>query len=30
MFFAPFVKSRIKSEEFSEEEKNFIYGYIQV
>ena len=30
MFFAPFVKYGIKSEEFSEDEKNFIYGYTQV
>lgn len=30
MFFAPFVKNRIKSEEFSEYEINFINGYIQV
>ena len=30
MFFAPFVKSRIKSEEFSEYEKIFIDGYIQI
>jgi hypothetical protein len=31
MFFAPFIKNRIKkSEDFSEDEKNFVYGYIQV
>ena len=30
MFFAPFVKNRIKSEEFSEDEISFIYGYVQV
>ena len=30
MFFAPFVKNRIRSEEFSEDEKNFIHGYIQI
>jgi hypothetical protein len=30
MFFAPFVKNRIKSEEFSEDEINFINGYVQV
>lgn len=30
MFFAPFVKNRIKSEEFSEDEISFINGYIQV
>jgi len=30
MFFAPFVKNRMKSEEFSEDEKNFVDGYIQV
>jgi len=30
MFFAPFVKNRIKSEEFSEDEISFINGYVQV
>jgi hypothetical protein len=31
MFFAPFVKNRIKkSDFFSEDEINFINGYIQV
>ena len=30
MFFAPFVKNRIKSEEYSEDEINFINWYVQV
>ena len=30
MFFAPFVKNRIKSEEFSEDEISFINGYVKV
>lgn len=30
MFFAPFVKNRMKFEEFSETEKSFVEGYIQV
>ena len=30
MFFSPFVRDRIKSEEFSEDEKNFINGYIKI
>lgn len=30
LFFAPFVKNRIKSEDFTEYEKNFVYWYIQI
>ena len=30
MFFAPFVKNRIKTDSFSEDEINFINGYVQV
>lgn len=30
MFFAPFVKNRIKTDYFSEDEINFINGYVQV
>lgn len=30
MFFAPAVKSRLKSDYYSEDEKKFIYGYVQV
>ena len=30
MFFAPFIKNKLKSDIFSEDEKNFIYWYIQV
>lgn len=30
LFFSPFVKNRIKSEEFSEYEKSFINGYIKI
>lgn len=30
MFFSPFVKNRINSDDFSEDEKIFINGYIQV
>ena len=30
MFFSPFIKNDIKSEEFSEDERSFIYGYTQI
>ena len=30
MFFSPFVKNSIKSEDFSEDEKIFINGYIKI
>ena len=30
MFFSPFVKNNLKSDDFSEDEKAFIHGYIQI